>query len=84
MSNFEYVDAYIAGLEDASGMAETLAARYPLPCYIDGCSHAATYFVHSYPDDVRLCDRHKSLHPVEMGETLCMGSACGICADGAS
>ena len=54
----------------------------PRSCFIDDCREPATYFVHSYPDDVRLCDRHKSLHPVELMETLCLGPGrCSICED---
>jgi hypothetical protein len=41
-----------------------------------------TYVVHSYPDDVRLCDSHSSLHPVELHETRCTGAACVICGVG--
>lgn len=77
--NFEDVDAYVAGLEDASGIIDALATRYTLPCYIDDCGRSATYVVHSYPDTVRLCDRHKSLHPVEPHETLCSGAFCAVC-----
>jgi hypothetical protein len=50
-------------------------------CYIDDCGQPATYIVHSYPDTVRLCDRHKWLHPVEVGERLCVGAACALCGD---
>jgi hypothetical protein len=53
-------------------------------CYIDDCRSEATYVVHSYPDTVRLCDRHKSLHPVEVGERLCVGAGCDLCDDDAS
>jgi hypothetical protein len=49
-------------------------------CFIDDCRDVATYYVHSYPDNVRLCDRHKHLHPVEIGERLCLGPGrCELC-----
>jgi hypothetical protein len=53
----------------------------PVGCYIDGCVKVATYIVHSYPDTVRLCAGHSSLHPVEPHEVRCVGSRCAVCTE---
>lgn len=31
-------------------------------CYIDDCRNEATLIVESYPDNVYLCDEHKSIY----------------------
>jgi hypothetical protein len=31
-----------------------------VPCYIDDCPNEATLILDSYPDQVQLCDKHKS------------------------
>jgi hypothetical protein len=51
------------------------ATRY---CYIDGCRQVATLILHSHPDDVLLCDEHRSVHEPDeyLPEEPCLGESC--------